>query len=366
MAIKKSTKNSKKASIENSIEKPIKKSGTKTAKKSIATKSPKTNLTTIEMKVNQRPSAIKVSKKTASKTTPKSTPKTAPKAVNPEPYRFEERNSLSWPTTKTKLKLISWNINGTRAVTRKGFFDWLKSSNPDIFCLQETRARTNQVLAEAHARPLLEDENYSWYWANAEKGGYSGAATFTKYLPIKHQAGFLNDLPHRNFNAEGRVVITEFNDFVLWNVYFPNGGRGPERVEYKLEFYEHCLQLWQETRRAGKKLIICGDYNTAHKEIDLARPKENSKVSGFLPIEREFLDKMASLGYIDVFRKYDESPGMYTYWDQFTRARERNSGWRIDYFWLTEETLPLVTNAWIETSVMGSDHCPIGLELHIS
>lgn len=365
MAIQKSSKQS----IKKSIKKTIKKSTSKSDSAAIE----------IEMKVNRRPStpkeakkaepkpAVKTEKKVTTKAIKKTTKEDTKKTiVNLEPYRFEERSGLSWPTKKTKLKLISWNVNGIRAVTRKGFFDWLKTSNPDIFCLQETRARTNQVLAEAHARPLLENQDYSWYWANAEKGGYSGAATFSKYLPQHHQAGFRNDLPHRRFNSEGRVVVTEFHDFVLWNVYFPNGGRGPERVEYKLEFYEHCLELWQETRKAGKKLIICGDYNTAHKEIDLARPKENSKVSGFLPIEREFLDKMASLGYIDIFRKYDESPEIYTYWDQFTRARERNSGWRIDYFWLTEETLPLVSNAWIETNIMGSDHCPIGLELIVN
>lgn len=266
----------------------------------------------------------------------------------------------------TSVNIYSWNVNGIRAVTKKGFFDWLDSHAVDIFCLQETRARTDQVRADSAARRLLESPEFAWYWSNAEKGGYSGTASFARCRPISHQIGFTDDPPERNFNSEGRVVITEFPWFVLWNVYFPNGGRGPERVEYKLAFYEHCLNLWEKTRRAGKKLIICGDYNTAHKEIDLARPKENQKTSGFLPEERAFLDKMSGLGYVDIFRRFDPSPGRYTYWDQITRARERNTGWRIDYFWVTEETVPMIERAWIEADVMGSDHCPVGIEVRIA
>lgn len=305
----------------------------------------------------------KSSAKKTARTPAKKSSRPKKSAIPDERFAMQERPLPAWPSRKTTLKLYSWNVNGFRAVSKKGFYDWLQKADPDVFCLQETRARTAQVLKEPQARPLLEDERYCWYWANAEKGGYSGVATFSKYRPLSYQCGFLNDPADRQFNSEGRVVITEYPDFVLWNVYFPNGGRGPERVEYKLAFYDHCLDLWQKTRKAGKRIIITGDYNTAHNEIDLARPKENAKVTGFLPEERAFFDRMESLGYIDIFRRFDPSPGKYTYWDQLTRARERNVGWRIDYFWISEETLPIVKNAWIEMDVMGSDHCPVGLEV---
>jgi exodeoxyribonuclease-3 len=356
----------------------------KRAKKTDSRASKKTAVKTV--KKSARKTAETVAKKATSKPTEKATGKVikkppekaakktdgtakrssaAPKksSLPEERFAFQERELPAWPTGQTTLKLYSWNVNGIRAVSKKGFFDWLDQADPDIFCLQETRARTPQVVKEEQARPLLEDDRYCWYWANAEKGGYSGVATFSKYKPASYQSGFINDPADRNYNSEGRVVITEYPGFVLWNVYFPNGGRGPERVEYKLAFYEHCLDLWQKTRSEGKRIIITGDYNTAHKEIDLARPKENAKVTGFLPEERAFLDKMESLGYIDIFRRYDASPEKYTYWDQFTRARERNAGWRIDYFWISEETLPIIKNAWIEMDVMGSDHCPVGLEV---
>lgn len=317
--------------------------------------------------INQEKKSSKKSKKTAEKN-PAASKKTSKKksSLPEEPeerFAVRERELALWPPSQTALRIYSWNVNGIRAVTRKGFFDWMNRVNPDILCLQETRARTSQVMKEAQARPLLEDERYCWYWVNAEKGGYSGVATFSRFRPVSYQSGFLNDPADRNYNSEGRVIITEFPGFVLWNVYFPNGGRGPERVEYKLAFYEHCLDLWQKTREAGKRIIITGDFNTAHKPIDLARPEENASVTGFLPEERAFLDKMESLGYIDIFRRYDSSPGKYTYWDQFTRARERNVGWRIDYFWISEETLSIIRNAWIEMDVMGSDHCPVGLEV---
>ncbi|MCB1170890.1 MAG: exodeoxyribonuclease III [Leptospiraceae bacterium] len=254
-------------------------------------------------------------------------------------------------------------MNGIRANIKKGFFDWIKKEAPDVVCLQETRATLEQLQQDAKSRPVLHLEPYSSHWHVADKKGYSGVATFSA-LPVRNaQSGFAQDDSSRNFNEEGRVVVTELDDFVLWNVYFPNGGRGPERVKYKMEFYDHCLKIWEKTRKEGKKLIICGDYNTAHKEIDLARPKENQTTSGFLPEEREFLDRIVGMGYVDVFRQFNQEPGQYTYWDQITRARERNVGWRIDYFFVTEETMPMVKNAFIRMDVMGSDHCPIGLEL---
>ena len=282
----------------------------------------------------------------------------------------EKKSSASTPESleihipsRDSIRIYSWNVNGIRANIKKGFFDWVQAEAPDIFCLQETRATIEQLQDEKKCRPILDLKPYESHWHVAEKKGYSGVATFSSLPVRKSYSGFPKDDTTRNFNEEGRVIITELDEFVLWNVYFPNGGRGPERVQYKLEFYDHCLNIWEETRKQGRPLIICGDYNTAHKEIDLARPKENQTTSGFLPEEREFLDKIVDMGYIDVFRKFNQEPGQYTYWDQITRARDRNVGWRIDYFFVTEETMPMVKNAFNRMDVMGSDHCPVGLEL---
>ncbi|GIX43145.1 MAG: exodeoxyribonuclease III [Leptospiraceae bacterium] len=267
------------------------------------------------------------------------------------------------PVKKNRLRLFTWNVNGFRAISSKNFYEWLEKEDPDIVCLQETKATFDQIKHHKTAKKILKYPYYS-YWVSSEKKGYCGVSTLTKIKPLKYQFGFEKDEPKHNFNAEGRIVITEFETFILWNVYFPNGQRGPERVKYKLDFYEYCLTFWEKQRKE-KYLIIAGDFNTAHKEIDLARPKENENVSGFLPEERAFLDKMVSMGYVDIFRKFDPSPGKYTYWDPITRARERNVGWRIDYFFVTEETVPIVKNAFIQMEVMGSDHCPVGLEIEI-
>jgi exodeoxyribonuclease-3 len=165
------------------------------------------------------------------------------------------------------------------------------------------------------------------------------------------------------FDLEGRVIITEYADFLLMNVYFPNGKMGEERLKYKIDFYEAFLQFGDSLKAAGTKLAACGDFNTAHKEIDLARPKENENISGFLPIERDWLDKFVAHGYIDTFRRFNKGPNNYTWWDMKTRARERNVGWRIDYFFVTEDLLSAVSNAFIMSEVMGSDHCPVGIIL---
>ncbi|MCS7204771.1 MAG: exodeoxyribonuclease III [Leptospiraceae bacterium] len=266
-------------------------------------------------------------------------------------------------TEKKNLIIYTWNVNGLRAISNKTFFSWLEEKDPDIVCLQETKSHFSQILQHPTAKKIF-DYPYHSYWMSAKKMGYSGVATLTKIKPLKVQFGFEEDHPEKKFNEEGRVVITEFQDFILWNVYFPNGQRGPERVQYKLNFYEYCLHIW-ERQRKEKYLIITGDFNTAHKEIDLARPKENENVSGFLPEERAFLDKLISMGYVDVFRKFDPSPGRYTYWDPITRARERNIGWRIDYFFATEESLSMIKNCWIESEILGSDHCPVGLEIQL-
>lgn len=252
------------------------------------------------------------------------------------------------------MKIISWNVNGIRAIWKKGFKEWLIKADPDILCLQETKAQPDQLTKE-----LMEVEGYQTYFFSAEKKGYSGVAVFSKLNPVRVISGLNNQV----FDVEGRVLEIEYDNFVLFNVYFPNGGRGPDRVRYKLEFYDHLFQRAQEVRKQKKNVIVVGDYNTAHKEIDLARPGPNSKVTGFLPEERAWIDKIVELGYIDIFREYNQEPGQYTYWDQITRARDRNVGWRIDYFMISSEMRSIVTDASIHMNVMGSDHCPVELDL---
>jgi exodeoxyribonuclease-3 len=253
-----------------------------------------------------------------------------------------------------KYRILSWNVNGIRAVWKKGFLDWITKDNPDILCLQETKAQEDQLGEE-----ILKCNNYKSYFFSAVKKGYSGVAVYTREEPLSVRSGFENTI----FDSEGRVLEVEYNDFVLFNVYFPNGGRGPERVKYKLDFYEALFNRAQVARKNKKNIIVCGDYNTAHKEIDLARPGPNAKVSGFLPEERAWVDKIIDMGYIDIFREFNKEPGQYTYWDVITRARERNTGWRIDYFMVTTEMKDMVVNATIHPQVMGSDHCPVEIEV---
>jgi exodeoxyribonuclease-3 len=251
------------------------------------------------------------------------------------------------------LRLISWNVNGIRAIEKKGFINWFESESPDILCLQETKAQPGQ-LSEA----LLKPKGYHVYWNSAEKKGYSGTVTYTKQKPVKGQ-----ELGIERFDSEGRTVMTEFENFILFNIYFPNGQKNEERLKYKLDFYDSYLKHVESLRQKGKSIILCGDVNTAHKPIDLARPKANEKVSGFLPVERKWLDKLVKKGYLDTFRHFCKEPDHYTWWDYITRARERNVGWRIDYFFITEDLLPRLKDAFILSDVMGSDHCPIGIEI---
>jgi exodeoxyribonuclease III len=255
---------------------------------------------------------------------------------------------------KQTYRLLSWNVNGIRAIQKKGFPEWFKKDNPDILCLQETKAHPEQ-LDDA----LKNVDGYESYFSSAEKKGYSGVVTYTKLKAVNVQ----NGLGIKKFDSEGRFIITEFNEFTLFNIYFPNGKASPERLQYKMEFYETFLNHSKKLLKAGKKIIVCGDVNTAHKEIDLARPKENSVISGFLPQEREWIDKFLSAGFIDTFRIFNQEPEQYTWWDMVTRARDRNVGWRIDYFYISENLKKNITSAAIHSSVMGSDHCPIEIEL---
>ena len=252
--------------------------------------------------------------------------------------------------------LLSWNVNGIRAIQRKGFLDWFSEEKPDILCLQETKARPEQLDED-----LLNIPGYHAYWNYPERKGYAGVAIYTREQPrnVKYDFGKVN------IDIEGRVVIAEYNEFTLFNIYFPNGGAGNKRVPYKLDFYKVFLRYADTLAKIGGKLVICGDFNTAHKEIDLARPKENVNNTGFLPEERAWLDKFVAHGYVDTFRQFNKEPGHYSYWDMKTRARDRNVGWRIDYFYTTENLLSSITGAFIMPEVMGSDHCPVGITLKI-
>jgi exodeoxyribonuclease-3 len=245
-------------------------------------------------------------------------------------------------------------VNGIRAVQKKGFLEWLAREKPDILCLQETKAKAEQLDLF-----LQNPKGYHTYWNSAERPGYSGVAFFVKEKPKKISMGF----GVKKFDHEGRVIIAEYPAFTLLNIYFPNGGMGPDRLKYKMDFYDETLRFTEKLKKKKKEIVICGDYNTAHKEIDLARPKENEENTGFLPEERAWLDKWIAHGQVDIFRKFCQEPGQYTYWDYKTAARSRNVGWRIDYFFVTEKLVPNIKRAWILSDVMGSDHAPIGIEL---
>lgn len=252
------------------------------------------------------------------------------------------------------MRIICWNVNGIRAADRKGFYDWFKYENPDILCLQEIKALPEQFPPHLRNAP-----DYYLNISSAERKGYSGVATYSKIKPTKVKTGFGIE----KFDKEGRIIITEYPDFYLFNIYFPNGKKNQERLDYKLDFYDTFLSYADNLKAAGKNIIVCGDFNTAHKEIDLARPKENSKVSGFLPIERAWIDTFIDHGYLDTFRLFNKEPQQYSWWDFKTRARDRNVGWRIDYFFVNNEFKSKITNGFIMQDVMGSDHCPVGIEL---
>jgi len=252
------------------------------------------------------------------------------------------------------LSVLTWNVNGIRAQQKKGFLEWLARESPDILCVQETKAHPEQLDAA-----LLTPPGYFVYWTKPVRKGYSGVATFTKEKPLAVKTGFGIE----RFDAEGRVVMTEFPDFVLLNIYFPNGQSGEERLKYKLDFYEETMKFVRDLKNKGKQVIVSGDYNTAHREIDLARPKENEDTSGFLPIERAWIDRWIADGQVDIFRKFNAEPEQYTWWDMKSAARERNVGWRIDYHFVTKDLVSKVTAASIMPEVMGSDHCPVRLEI---
>lgn len=253
------------------------------------------------------------------------------------------------------MRLYSWNVNGIRAAQRKGFLDWLSRDQPDILAVQETKAHPDQL-----DRVLRQPEGYHTYWASAERKGYSGVGLYTRIEPDEVQIGL--GIPE--YDREGRTIIADYGEFILIAAYFPNGGRDHSRVPFKMAYKHDFLAYVEAKRKQGRKVIFCGDINTAHQPIDLARPKQNQNATGFLPLERAWIDKVVSLGYFDTYRAlYPGEEGAYSWWTYIGGARDRNVGWRLDYFFTCPEAWSMVAGAGIHPEVYGSDHCPVSLEL---
>ncbi len=257
------------------------------------------------------------------------------------------------------MKLLSWNVNGLRAVFKKGFVELVQSMQPDILCLQETKLQEDQRSPE-----MLDMGGFQSYWDYAStRKGYSGVAVYTAKHPENHRNGFGIE----RFDAEGRVIELDYGKFILFNVYFPNGQKDEERLKYKLDFYRDFFAYTDELKDQGKSLIITGDFNTAHNEIDLKNPKSNKDRSGFLRIERDVLDEIISRGYVDTFRHFYPDTVKYSWWSYRFNARKNNAGWRIDYFFVTRDLIDsgVVRDAFILNDIAGSDHCPVGIELSL-
>ena len=283
-----------------------------------------------------------------------------------------------------QIKIISWNVVSLRNMLDKAnlapagqqplsFLEWLKQESPDIICFQETRLQQGQVPAG-----LKNPAGYHTSWSFAEKKGYSGVATFSREEPVSWSTG----LGISRFDGEGRVLVTEFPTFKLFNVYFPkaysdrevatarkegaaNADKMAERLPFKLAFYDALLEHADSLADRGENIIICGDFNVAHREIDLARPRQNRETSGFLPEERAWMDRLSDHGYIDTFRHLHKDAGHYTWWSYRFKAREKDIGWRLDYFFISKNLVRSLTGAFILKNIQGSDHCPVGITLKI-
>lgn len=251
------------------------------------------------------------------------------------------------------LRIVSWNVNGVRSVLSKGFLDQLPQFEADIICLQETKARQEQVTE--HAWP----SEYFQYWNSAQKPGYSGTAIFTRTEPLNVTCG-INIADH---DAEGRVLTAEYETFFLVNVYVPNSKRELLRLDYRTKHWGPDFLAYLKALETRKPVIFCGDLNVAHREIDLARPKDNVANAGFTPEERADFDQMIDSGFIDTFREFQPAGGHYTWWSYQSQARARNIGWRIDYVCISPALRPRLQNAFIWPHFAGSDHCPVGIEL---
>ncbi len=255
------------------------------------------------------------------------------------------------------MDITTWNVNGLRAALSKGAWEWVRQANPDVLCLQEIKSRPDQIPAEY----LDQFITHHTYWNPAIRPGYSGVATFTISEPqaVDYGIGFAE------FDHEGRVIRLRFPGFILFNVYFPSGQRDHDRVLYKLEFYAHLLDICDQLHQAGEKLVLCGDFNTAHNEIDLRHPKANKNTSGFLPEERAWIDTYLSHGLVDVYRLLYPEKVEYTWWTYLLNARKNNVGWRLDYFLVSEALVPFVQDVVIHANVLGSDHCPVTLSINL-
>jgi exodeoxyribonuclease-3 len=254
------------------------------------------------------------------------------------------------------IEITTWNVNGIRAALKNGIDKWIIQNQPDILCFQEIKARIDQFDLSEFTKM-----GYESVWNSADQPGYSGVGTLFKIKPESISYGLSNP----KFDNEGRVIQTSYPDFELFNIYFPNGGRGYERVQYKLDFYKELLDITDHLHQQGKQIIVTGDFNTAHREIDLKNPKENSKYSGFLPEERIWIDYYLQHGFVDVYRVLYPERIQYSWWTYRFHAREKGIGWRLDYFLISKELLSLIKDVTIHDSVQGSDHCPVTLELDI-
>ena len=249
-------------------------------------------------------------------------------------------------------KVISWNVNGIRAVVKKGFLDFVKSEKPDILCIQETKAHPSQV------DDMLKDYEHH-FWNSAEKKGYSGTAVFSKIKPLSVMYG--NDIV--NHRGEGRIICLEFEEYYLVTVYTPNSGEGLRRLDYRAEWDQNFLKYLQDLEKK-KPVVLCGDLNVAHTSIDLKNDKANyNKTAGYTQTEIDGLERYFKSGLIDTFREFNKEPHNYTYWSYRFQSRSRNTGWRIDYFLISPMLRSKLKKAFILKDVLGSDHCPVGIEL---
>lgn len=256
---------------------------------------------------------------------------------------------------RKEIKLVSWNVNGLRAVWKKDFIKSVEALDADVLALQETKLQEDQLSDD-----MRNIDGYASHFAFAStKKGYSGVVSYTRVTPVDVKYG----LGVERFDSEGRIIEMDLGDFIFFNIYFPNGQMSEERLQYKLDFYESFFDYADDLKRRGRSLVIAGDYNTAHNEIDLKNPKANENRSGFLRIERDWLDRIIARGYVDTFRTLYSEAVEYSWWTYRFKARERNAGWRIDYFFVSGDMMEKgwVKEAFIDNSIFGSDHCPVGL-----
>jgi exodeoxyribonuclease-3 len=251
------------------------------------------------------------------------------------------------------LKIITWNVNGLRAAINKGILEWLANQQADVICLQEVKARSDQVTDEQ----LSILDGYQAVWNSAQRPGYSGVLTFTWVSPVEIRTG----LGQEEFDSEGRLIAVRYPSFWLYNIYFPNGQRDHNRLDYKLRFYAELLTQCDRMHADGESIIITGDFNTAHNEIDLRNPKQNVNTSGFMPVERAWVDRYLQQGFADAYRELYPDRVQYTWWTYRLNARQRNIGWRLDYYLVSESLMPSVVDVIVHDDILGSDHCPVTL-----